>query len=303
MTFGDLAASYLEVHAKRRKRTWAEDERILNSEFLPTWRNLPAEEIRRRDVARILDTVVGHGAPTMANRIRALASKVFAFGLEREIVEFNPVAGLRKPGEERPRERVLADDEIRTLWAIWEAEPSITSVVFRVLLLTGQRKHEVLNMRWADIDGAWWTLPARFVKNKRAHRVYLTEQTLALLASLKEVTGSSEWVFASPRLRGRPVASLNTANRRFRAAAKLPTWRPHDLRRTVSTCMGRLRVPRETIKRVLNHTDGSVTAIYDLAGREHEVEQALRMWASRLDEILRHGQALPSTPTGAALAQ
>jgi site-specific recombinase XerD len=89
-----------------------------------------------------------------ANRVRALISKIFAFGLARDIVEVNPVAGLPRPGEERRRQRVLTEEEIWTLWGIWEAEASISSAAFRMLLLTAQRKQEVLTMRWADVHGA-----------------------------------------------------------------------------------------------------------------------------------------------------
>jgi hypothetical protein len=56
-----------------------------------------------------------------------VASKVFAFALAREVVEYNPVAGVPPPGEEQKRRRVLSDGELRTLWTLWEKENSITS--------------------------------------------------------------------------------------------------------------------------------------------------------------------------------
>lgn len=288
-TFGDLAASYLEVHAKRRKRTWEEDERILRRDLLPVWRRIPAAEIHRRDVAALLDGIVGRGAPVMANRVRSLASKIFAFALEREIVEFNPVAGLPPQGQERSRERVLSEDEIRALWAAWEAEGSVTSGLFRMLLLTAQREAEVRGMRWADISGSWWTVPPGIVKNKLAHRVYLGVEALALLGALAGKTGRGEWVFASPRRSGAPIASINKAKERFRAATEIPDWRPHDLRRTAATYMGRLGVSRTAIARVLNHVESGVTAVYDRSTGEPEIENALSVWGKRLDEMV-HGE-------------
>src|ERR1700674_2758829 len=289
-TFGELAGSYLEVHAKQRKRSWKEDERMLRRDLLPAWRGVPAEQIRRRDIARVLDAIAGRGAPIMANRVRALASKIFAFGLQRGFVEFNPVAGLDKPGLERQRQRVLCEDEIRALWQQWEAEGSVSSAAFRMLLVTGQRKHEVLGMRWADIHGAWWTIPEGIVKNKLAHRVYLSAEALRLLASLEPLTGRKTWVFASPRRAGTSIASLNTAKRRSRTATAIHDWRPHDLRRTAATYMGRMGVARTAIARVLNHVDSSVTAIYDRSTGEPEIEHALRVWGQRLDEIVRGRQ-------------
>ena len=71
---------------------------------------------------------------------------------------------------ERPRTRVLSEEEIRELWEIREAEGSVSSAAFRMLLLTAQRKQEVLAMRWTDVHGAWWTIPAGIAKNKLSHR-------------------------------------------------------------------------------------------------------------------------------------
>jgi integrase len=298
LTFGELAASFLEKHSKHRKRSWKEDERILNRELLPEWGKLSAAAIRRRDVAWLLDKIASRPAPIMANRVRALVSRIFRYGVEREIVEFNPVTGTAAPGEERKRARVFSEEEIRTLWAIWEREGSVTSAAFRMLLLTGQRLNEVLSMRWADLSGAWWTLPPAATKNKRGHRVYLSRQALALLEGLPR---RREWVFASPRTE-KNVTSLNVATARFRAASGIANWSVHDLRRTVATHMGRkpLSIPRQVIGFVLGHVDGGVTAIYDRAEREPEIENALRAWGQQLEELLgdKHATKKPERDGG-----
>ncbi len=159
-TFGGLAATYLEVRARPRMtlRTYQEEDRILRADLVPAWRHRPVTEIRRRDVAQLLDGIIARGSPVQANRTRSVAHRVFAFAVEREIVEFNPVVGLRRPSEERSRERVLTEDEIFALWRAWETEGSVTSALFRMLLITAQRKHEVTTMRWIDVPGAWWTI-------------------------------------------------------------------------------------------------------------------------------------------------
>jgi hypothetical protein len=158
-TFGDLAASYLELHAKQKKRTWEEDLRILNHDLLPKWRRLPAASIGRREIATLLDRIVERGAPVMANRTHALISKLFAWGKKRGHVDSNPAADVQKPGEEGSRDRVLSVPEIQTLWTLWETENSVTSAALQMLLLTGVRLTEALTMRWEDISGDWWTIP------------------------------------------------------------------------------------------------------------------------------------------------
>jgi integrase len=288
-TFAELAHSYLALHAKPRmtNRTYHEEERIIKADLLPRWRRLEAQEIRRRDVAQLLDAIIARGARVQANRTRAAARRVFKFAVQREIIEANPVADLDRPSQEVSRQRVLSEDEIRILWTTWEAEGSVTSALLRFMLLTGQRKQEIVSLRWVDVHGAWWTIPAGVVKNKLAHRVFLSVEALQLLAALKESTGASEWVFASPRKQGKPLSWVNKAKERFREATGIADWRPHDLRRTAATYMGRMGISRAVIARVLNHAEKGVTAIYDRSTGESDIEFALVRWGERLTEIIR----------------
>src|SRR5712691_2369485 len=121
-TFGDLAAFYLEQYAKRVKKAWQEDDRIINAELLPRWKNTPASAIIRKDVRAVLNSVVERGAAIMANRVRAVISKMYNWAIQNDIVEANPVAGVAKPGREQSRERVLMEDEIRRFWTACDTQ-------------------------------------------------------------------------------------------------------------------------------------------------------------------------------------
>jgi integrase len=120
----------------------------------PAWSEQAAATIRRRDVAALLDKIVNRGAAVQANRTRSIAHRLFAFAVEREIVEFNPVTGVRRPTDERHRMRVLTEEEIRILWTTWEEEGSRTSALLRFLLLTGQRIGEVFGRSREEQAGA-----------------------------------------------------------------------------------------------------------------------------------------------------
>ena len=80
-TFEALAALYLEKHARVRKRSWRQDRRMIENELLPKWRGLRAGEIRRRDVRELVEAIAERPAPISANRVRALISKIFNFGV------------------------------------------------------------------------------------------------------------------------------------------------------------------------------------------------------------------------------
>ncbi len=118
LTFGELAQQYIENHAKPNKRSWAEDQRQLDSSLTPKWGNRPAAELTAEDLLALLNAKVRAGAPVAANRLRALVSRVYTFGAEQRLLppSANPVIGVKKPTKETSRERVLTDDEIRRLW-------------------------------------------------------------------------------------------------------------------------------------------------------------------------------------------
>src|SRR3954451_5461643 len=124
LTFGELAQRYIDDHAKPNKRSWAEDERQLESSLLPKWKNRPAGEITAEELLAILNAKVRGGAPVVANRLRALVSRIYSFAAEQRLVAptANPVIGVKKPTKETARDRVLTDDEIRRVWAACDTQ-------------------------------------------------------------------------------------------------------------------------------------------------------------------------------------
>ncbi len=96
-TVNDLAEEYLEKWARPRKRSAAEDERILNKDVLPVWGKRKARDIRRRDVILLLDEIVERGSPIQANRTLAVVRKMFNFALRRDILDTTPVAMVQAP--------------------------------------------------------------------------------------------------------------------------------------------------------------------------------------------------------------
>jgi integrase len=209
-TFSEVASLYLEKYAKLNKRTWARDEWIINRELLPHWRNCKAAELTRKDVIALLDGIVERGTPVHANHPKALISKLFNFAIRRGIVDANPTHGVGNPGEEKKqRDRVLSEEEIRTLWGVVDREPAHIAAIIRLALLTAQRRGESLGMRWGelDLDAGWWTIPADRAKNGLAHRVPLAPQAAHLLRQVKAQATDENLVFRDGRI-GQPIANL-----------------------------------------------------------------------------------------------
>lgn len=284
-TFEQLAHEYLERHARPKKSSWREDERILSKDLLPTFGPMPAESVAKRHVVELLDRIVDRGSPVMANRTRSLISRIYTFGLSRDIVQQNPVLGTEPPGDEGRRERVLTYPELRLVWDGLAIEHPVLVAGVQLLILTGQRSSSVRGMSLDQIDGQWWTIPTQLFKSRRPHRVFLSPQTLAVLAQRPDV--NSELVLPSPR-GGRQLerTAFARVTRRMVKRHGLEPFTPHDLRRTAASRMAELGVQRFVIARVLGHTDSSVTGRYDHYEYDREKEEALRLWGERVQRAV-----------------
>jgi len=305
LSFGQLAREYIEHHAKPNKRSWAEDERQLESSLLPKWRNRPASELTAEDLLLVLNAKLRAGAPVAANRLRALVSRIYTFGADQRLVApaANPVIGVKKPSKETTRDRVLTDDEIRRLWEACVTQNPYVCAWFRLRLVTAQRGGELLQMRWQDVDPKthFWTIPAEFVKNAQAHRVYLNATARKLLASVPRAERAL-WAFPKSFMGdykhvGRRLAQSTRAN--IVAKAKQPGQardradiRGHDLRRTAASLMASGGVPRFVISRILNHSEEKdITSVYDRYSYDAEKRAAMEFWSRCLSAILARRSA------------
>lgn len=243
-------------------------------------------------------------APTMANRLLARISRLFSSALERDWISANPAFRIKKPGEERSRDRVLTRDELRELWTALHTteaknpdgtpKPQLSQTLrdsLIVMLLTAQRRGEICTMRWQDVDltTTWWTIPAESSKNADPHRVPLTPMAVEILKRRSQAENrDSRYVFSNHR-------STCVVDRAKKAAAFLcKDWvsfhfRAHDLRRTAASYMGEAGVDRFHIAHGLNHrsvTHNTVTAIYDRSRYDKEKRAALEKWAEVLSAIV-----------------
>lgn len=280
-TFGDLATTYIDKHARPRKRSWKADDNLLRNKVLPKWRHRAIADITRQDVIRMVEGVAEAGAPVVANRVAALLSKVFAFALDRDLVTASPAVRIPRPGVEQARDRVLSESELRDLWHAFDAlEPSMAAF-YKLRLVTAQRGGEVASMRWQDLDlaGKWWTIPSTGSKNKLAHRVPLSRMALDILRTVQP-DDAKPYDFVLAGARGK--------RQQAEAAATFPVknFRGHDLRRTAASLMVGAGVQRLVVGKVLNHVERSVTAVYDRHGYDEEKRAALDGWARTLTAIV-----------------
>lgn len=304
-----VAADFMKRHASKN-RSADETQRILDREVLPRWGDRKIGDVTRRDVLEMLDAIVDRGAPTMANRTLAAVRKLFNWAVSRDILAAAPTAGVKPPGDEKSRERVLSDDELRWFWQATGKIGEPFGPMFRLLVLTAQRRDEVGGMRTREIAGDLWTIPAERAKNGREHAIKLSAPALEALGSAKRVAGRAGYVFTTTG--DTPASGFSRAKDRLDAAmleiakaeaaargddperVEIPHWTLHDLRRTAASGMARIGINLPVIERVLNHVSGSfggVAGVYNRYSFADEMARALDAWASFVMATVEPGAA------------
>jgi integrase len=295
LTINKLIEEYMEKWAKPRKRSWKEDFRIFEKDVMPAWGKRKAKEITRRDVILLLDNIVDRGSPIIANRTLAAVRRMFNFAIERDILEVNPCYAVKAPAKENKRERLLSLKEIKIFWDKLDTAgmTELSKIALKLQLTTAQRKGEVVSAEWSEIDlkNRWWTIPASKSKNSNPHCVPLSELSLSLLKQLKEISRDSQWLFPSPT--GKSHIAGGAIDHAIRKNLKTfegieEGFTPHDLRRTTASQMTALGISRLVVSKILNHVEGSVTAIYDRHSYDKEKQHALELWSKKLAEIINN---------------
>jgi integrase len=290
LTLGEATPLFINLYAKPKNRSWRACERLLG-----TFRALadkPLGELKRSDLVRVLDQLIASGTPYRANRALSALKKLMAWALDRGMIEVNPIAGLKAPATEQSRDRILTERELRDLLLAADQEGYPFGCLIKVLALTGQRRSEVSDMRWSEVDleTQLWTIPASRTKNKQSHTVPLAGPVLEILRTLPRFLGS-DYVFTTTGTT--PISGFGRAKGRLFAKVDAPDWRIHDLRRTAASGMARLGVAPHVVEKVLNHKSGiisGVAAVYNRYGYDLEKRDALEKWS---ETVLM----LPDTPS------
>jgi len=254
-TVAELIAAYIKDLQIQGKRSWRYTERLLHGRILKRWGKQPAGAVTRADV-RVLAASMAD-VPVMMNAVLAAVSGMYAWAIKNDFEGIppnhaNPTAGVAR-NVTKDRERVASDDELRALW------PHLPAVL-RLILLTGCRPGEAMNLRSCDIKDGYWCQPGepagrwKGTKNKRPHDIVITP---AIAGIVQEV--------ADRHYRERTVAAQMEAA--CKAAGIVDQIRPHDLRRTWATrCTGAGHTT-EQMNRCLNHVrtgrGARVTGTYD----------------------------------------
>ena len=281
-TLQGICEEYIRREGKRlRSLDWRKG--VLERHVYPTLGQRPIKEIQRSEIVRLLDKIEDRSGATMADRTLAVIRKIMNWHASRSDDFRSPIVkGMaRTKPSELARERVLTDDEI---CAIWRADGGVFGRFVRFLLLTGARRSEASEMKWSELDGGDWTLPAARNKTK----VDLV-RPLSRAAQDTLPTRRGEFVFTSDGVT--PISGFSKFKRALDKASGTNGWALHDARRTARSLMSRAGVPSDHAERCLGHVIGGVRGVYDRHEYHAEKAQAFEALAALIERIVSGAQA------------
>jgi integrase len=278
-SFGAVAEAFMTDYASEH-RTRGEMQRMISS-YLQEWHDRPVTEITRGEIKELL-RVKARTAPIMANRLLSLITKIFNWALKEELIDSSPAIRIDRPGQERERERSLSAAEIETAWSAFDKLGYPFGTVYKMALVTGQRRGEVAGMKWAEITAEGWKLPGERAKKAKGHLVPLSSLAREILDGAPQI---GELVFRSHR--DAQVQNWSKAAKRLRKlCGPMEPWHLHDLRRTFATHLRSLGIDRLVVSKLLNHAEAGITKVYDRYSADAEKSAAMERWANRLREII-----------------
>jgi integrase len=319
MTVADLIPPYLEKPNKRTgkpRRSTREIERRLKVNVVPFIGDVRLADLHRRDVNRIIAPVMKRGRPVEAARVFEDFRALVRWAVGQGYLDRNPMEGMESPAKAQTRDRVLSDDEIRTLWNGLPnslVRSAACQRIIKLCLVTGQRVGEVAGMqsRELDLEASVWTIPGGRTKNGHSHSVPLSALALKLIKEASAAAGKgAQFIFPNPEGDASLPASAvaRTITRAHEEDEERPDgrfgiahWTAHDLRRTAVSKMAQLGVTPIVLGHIINHrsvTKAGVTlAVYSHYDYAKEKREALELWADYLRGLTTGGASVVAIKT------
>jgi integrase len=281
---------------KWRPRYYSEVARQLERDWKPLHGHA-VDGITRQAIVGIVDDISTAQGDVAADRARTALGGLFGWAIERGYCDTNPTMNISPRAHDRDRDRVLTESEIVEVWRA-SGDDDYGSIV-KLLILTGQRRQEIGDLGWPEIDleKHQIDLPGERTKNHRPHVVPISGPALAVLARIPRRAGRdllfglrtggfSGWSKAKAELEAR----INGARKLSGIDKPMPSWHLHDLRRTFVTCINELGFAQpHVVEAAINHVSGhlaGVAGVYNKAAYLAERRQALETWGAHVAALV-----------------
>lgn len=220
-------------------------------------------------------------APATANKFLIFLSNSFKLSHQFELLpdSINLCKGVKEFELNNQRQIFLSNTQAKRLLKYVQLSPNQhLQFIIPMLLLSGARKHEVLDAQWCDFDmlNNLWTIPIAKSGKKRILPI-----TLPLKELLESIPKQSKYLFPSPKT-NKPYISIFNSWNSARIKAGLPEVRIHDLRHTFASSLVNSKCSLYEVQMLLGHSTAKMTQRY-----AHLSNDALMNAASHAGKLLK----------------
>ncbi len=310
----------LAWHKSNRKWSQNTADRLLaslNNHIFPVIGNLPVSELKPRHFIDLLKGIEEKGLLEVASRTRQHLSNIMRHAVHQELIDTNPAAnlgGVTTPPVRRhypalPLERL---PELLERIGAYHQGRELTRHAVLLMLHVFIRSSELRFARWSEIDftNRVWTIPAtrepiigvrysgRGAKMRMPHIVPLSEQSIAILKQIKDITGNNELIFPGDHNPYKPM-SENTVNKALRVMG-------YDTKKDIcghgframacSALMESGLWAKDAVERQMSHQERNTVRMAYIHKAEHlEARKAMMQWWSDYLDVCRKSYAPPYT--------
>ncbi|VEG91159.1 tyrosine-type recombinase/integrase [Legionella spiritensis] len=295
-TVKDLFLNWYSNYIERHRKQPGQVKQHIQADIIPSLGERDVTTIQARDITMELDKIVQRGAPVHANKVLSTIKQAFSYAVSRGELMINPAANIRARdigGLEKPRDRYLTLEEVKSLWLFLDSDKNEISLqvknALKIILLTGVRTGELRVATWQefDFDNSLWTIPSNHTKTGLVMRVHLTGLVKSLLLELKSCSMGDCVISGADGLSPLTDKAMPRAVIRIQERVGIPQWTAHDLRRTFATQLGEtLNIDPVVIEKCLGHKMPKIMATYNKNEMLPQRKEALEKWSTLIINLV-----------------
>ena len=297
---------YTNYILKERKQP-LQIKQLIDADIIPLLGTVELTRLTPSLVTNALDKIVKRGSPVHANKVLAALKQAFSYGVRRGSMTENPSMLLQARdigGIEKPRDRYLSTDEIKTLLLFLDSNNNRmslqTKLAIKIMLHTGIRTGELRLATFSELDyqNSLWTIPKEHTKQGEVMRIHLTEPVKTMFKEL-QAASTCKYVLSAKESEPISLKALSRAINRIQERVGIPHWTAHDLRRSFCTQLGEtLHVDPVVIEKCLGHKMPKIMATYNKNEMLPQRKEALTRWSQYLDTLLQNNVISIQTRNG-----
>lgn len=259
-----------DTEARTKPRTIDEYRRLLNRHF---HFDCNLHELTRDQIATPIELL--KATPSEQKHAFVAIRTMMNWCVKRGFLHASPVPPLKF--KSKPCERILNDMELANVWHRAEAYGWPFGRIVQLLILTGQRRGEIVNLRSSWIENRTIRYPTEFVKNQRPHSIPLGDWAMEIIEDLPEGT---DLLFPSRLDDEKPYNGFSKSKVAFDRELNIAPYTLHDLRRTFSSNMAKLGTSIHVTEKMLNHVSGTISGVAAVYNRHAYIEEMKQAYAA-----------------------